>query len=577
VSASALPLAFGHAHELFGWLHPGPSPSPVVAVLCSAFGNEAVFSHRAMRHLAQATAAAGIPALRFDYHGTGDSAGDELAPGRVAAWTESVHLAIDAAKRHTGATRVCLVGIRLGSALATLAALSREDVAALVAIAPVVHGRAHVRELRLAHMSRQAAEAGPTVPVDGLLDSSNFALQPEAVADMSSIDLRSISQAPAPHMLLIDRDDLPATPQWAAHCADLGAQVTRCTLPGYADLMSGQSISQAVPHAIIERVTTWLAGVRRDIPTGEPRASVAVQSRLSPSVGVVEEPVNIDVGATTLFGLLSTAANAPTRARSAVLLLPAGVGLHIGQGRVYVELARELAAAGHMVLRLDLSGIGESPARPGLQENSVYERSALDDVSAALRFLSERSGGAECHVVGHCSGGYNALRHLARGGRFAQLIYLNPQIYSEVDRLGLVGSLDEPVSTRHPWHAAWRRKACRVACQVAWRLARRVGWRWRAELRRFARQGTPVHFLFGTHGSAEWLLQRQTGRALDRLIDGGAVSITPLPGADHILSRWQDRHALRLRVRELIEAPARTSSPVAAKSPWRGGPRPAIF
>lgn len=572
-----MPLAFGPAHTLFGWLHPSASPSPVAAVLCSAFGNEEVFSHRAVRHLAQAIAAAGIPALRFDYHGTGDSAGDELSPGRVAAWTDSVHHAIEAARRHTGATQVCLVGIRLGSALATLAALSRDDIAGLVGIAPVVQGRAHVRELRLAHMSRQDIADGATVPVDGLLDSSNFVLQPDAVADMARIDLRAIARAPAPRMLLIERDDLPATHHWAEHCAALGARLTRCTLPGYAALMSGQSISQALPSALIECVAGWVAQVRHDLPSGAPCAPAAVHTRLAPSAGVVEEPVHIDVGATTLFGLLSTAADAPARARSAVLLLPAGVGRHIGQGRVYVELARELAAAGHMVLRLDLSGLGESPARPGLQENSVYERSALDDVAAALRFLSERSGGADCHVVGHCSGGYNALRHLARGGRFAQLIYLNPQIFSEVDRLALVGTLDESLSAGAAQRQGWRRRAWPVACRSVWRLMHRAGWRWRADLRTIARQGTQLHFIFGSLQSTEWLLRRQTGRTLDRLIEEGAVSITPLPGADHILSRWQDRHTLRLRVRELIESPARAASPVGAGSPWRTGPRPATF
>jgi alpha-beta hydrolase superfamily lysophospholipase len=577
VNAAALPLAFGHARELFGWLHPSASPSPVVTVLCSAFGNEEVFSHRAVRHLAQAIARSGMPALRFDYHGTGDSAGDELAPGRVAAWVESVHLAIDAARRHTGATRVCLLGVRLGSALATLAAASRDDIVGLVAIAPVVQGRAHVREMKLAHMSRQDVADAPTVPVDGLLDTSNFVLQHEALADMAKIDLRSIARPPAPHMLLIERDDLPAAPQWGEHCAALGARLTRCAVPGYAELMAGQSISQRLPSALIERVADWLAEVRNDIPTADAGPVFAIDTRLAAAAGVLEEPVHIDAGATTLFGLLSTAADVTARPRSAVLMLPAGVGRHIGQGRVYVELARELAAAGHMVLRLDLSGLGESPARPGLHENSVYERSALDDVAAAMRFLSERSGGLDCHVVGHCSGGYNALRHLARGGRAAQLIYLNPQLYSELDRLGIVGTPDQPVSSRAADASSWRHRVWRLAHRAVWRVAHRAAGRFRAELRVLAERGTPVHFIFGSMQSTEWSLRRQAGRTLLTLIERGALTITPLPGADHILSRYQDRHMLRQRVRELIEAPARAASPAPQGSRWRWGPRPAIF
>ena len=40
--------------------------------------------------------------LRFDFHGTGDSAGDEREPGRVAAWRRDLGVAIDELRARSG-------------------------------------------------------------------------------------------------------------------------------------------------------------------------------------------------------------------------------------------------------------------------------------------------------------------------------------------------------------------------------------------------------------------------------------------------------------------------------------------
>ncbi|MCU1282082.1 MAG: alpha/beta hydrolase, partial [bacterium] len=127
---------------LFGWLHRTAASSSIGLVICNPFGFESVCAHRSLRHLAAAAAAAGIPAIRFDYDGTGDSAGDDRDPARVAAWLASIGHAAAELRRQTGVERVVLAGVRLGALLATLAAVERDDVAGLIAIAPVVVGKA---------------------------------------------------------------------------------------------------------------------------------------------------------------------------------------------------------------------------------------------------------------------------------------------------------------------------------------------------------------------------------------------------------------------------------------------------
>src|SRR5580693_8582106 len=62
--------------RLFGWFHAPAAHTTVDVglVICKPFGYEALCSHRGLRAFAEAAAALGVPALRVDYLGTGDSA-----------------------------------------------------------------------------------------------------------------------------------------------------------------------------------------------------------------------------------------------------------------------------------------------------------------------------------------------------------------------------------------------------------------------------------------------------------------------------------------------------------------------
>ena len=133
------PIHFGDkARALAGWFHPVSAAARLGVVVCNPFGYEAVCAHRSLRHVATAAAAAGIPALRFDYDGTGDSAGDDLDPARLTAWVASVHQAIDVLKSRATVAQVALFGLRLGVVIAACAAIEREDIAGLIAFAPMI-------------------------------------------------------------------------------------------------------------------------------------------------------------------------------------------------------------------------------------------------------------------------------------------------------------------------------------------------------------------------------------------------------------------------------------------------------
>src|ERR1700691_4911082 len=142
-------------HRLFGWLHHSLNDlkAEVGVVLCQPFGYEAICAHRGMRAFAEGIGAAGMPALRFDYLGTGDSPEIDPQADQLQVWTQDVLAAAEELRSRTGVRQVCLLGFRLGALLATLAASQGNAVSALVVVSPIFAGRRYLRELRTTRMA----------------------------------------------------------------------------------------------------------------------------------------------------------------------------------------------------------------------------------------------------------------------------------------------------------------------------------------------------------------------------------------------------------------------------------------
>lgn len=143
------PLFFGTSERpLFGVYHPPRTRDShgTGVVLCYPAGQEYMRAHRAFRQLAVLLSRNGFAVLRFDYFGTGDSAGE---PDAVTfdEWARDIETAVDELKDTAAVGQVHLIGLRLGAYLAAVVQARRPDVCQTILWDPVVEGTAYLLNL----------------------------------------------------------------------------------------------------------------------------------------------------------------------------------------------------------------------------------------------------------------------------------------------------------------------------------------------------------------------------------------------------------------------------------------------
>jgi len=588
--------AFGPSERpLFGFIH---HPSNVVptsgigVVVCNPFGYEAVCAHRSLRHFAKAAAALRCPALHFDYDGTGDSAGDDSDPDRLGAWTRSIGNAIEEIKQATGVRRVILLGLRFGALLATLASAGRDDIDGLVALAPVLSGRLYLRELRVLQNAAALSPPPASVPMASPGEESlGFRLAPETLEAIASIDLLKTKGSPAPRLLVIDRHDLPGSDKWTARLREAGTEVEGHRLPGYAEMVLDPHAS-VVPDRMVEIYSSWLS--RRVAEAPDSVAPSRPRSEATATFGdVVERPVQID--GSVLVGILSTPRNQGASGR-AIVLLNAGAVRHVGPNRLYVALARRWASLGHVVLRYDQSGIGESDARPASPDVDVYSPHAIGDIRLAVSLLRARPDTTEVVGVGLCSGAYHAFKAASMGVPLDGIVPINPLVFFW--RPGT--SLDVPThqvaqdaayykrsalslerwrrllrGEVNPWAftQTMLRHARSVAAHRLRDLARTVGRPYPEdlgfELEKLAARGVALHFVFASGEAGLDLLKLEGGTSVPRLLERGKLHIDIIEGPDHTFTPMWSHPVLLARLGTILDGQPRNRRP-APRVPSQG-------
>jgi dienelactone hydrolase len=561
-----IPIQFGSlVSPLFGWYHPpGSARRAGGIIICNPLGDDLVRAHRPLRHLAERLAAAGFPVLRFDYRGTGDAAGDESEPARVPAWLTDIGSAVDELRARSGVARVALVGLRAGAVLAWAVGAGREDVDAVVSWTGFAGGGAAVDEMVRTHrlhrkLEPQAFSGGPSAP--GGEESLGFFLSDETMAGLREIALGALPRRSSLRGLVLAPGESDAvTPALA------GFAVERRQVPPDKFLIVPPH-QGPLPEEALAVVGEWLEGVwaneRSDQPgvdeTSDQRGVALPASPAARGRGV-EEPHFIS-GPGRLFGILHRPA-APRSELPALVLLNAGCVPRMGAHRQYLPLARRWAGLGFSVLRLDLSGIGDSPAAPGAEENLTYPPRALDDIEQALTWLAGEAGARQFVLAGLCSGADLALA-AADDPRVAGVVMMNPRTFF-LHELGAVESFkgarwyQDALHRKDAWVKLLRgqvdlvrvaRTVAPKALQILRRGARRLVERddgdagsVPARLRGLAERGVDLLLVVAPHDPGIDYVDANFGAGMAALRQVANFRRAEVPGTDHTFTAlWAQR------------------------------------
>ena len=408
-------------------LHLPESPGiGVGVVMVPPLGWDDICTYRPLRAVAGVLAAAGIPVLRFDLPGTGDSAGTPQSEQLLEQWIAAVSTAADELRAATGVQQVAVFGVRLGAMLALAAAARGADLQDLILWGPQSTGRGYLRELKifknLEVQEYATGEEGPAQPVPGL-ETGGFLLSPETEAAIHALNFSSLPSTPGRRVLLLSRDEVPPDAALRQALADAGCQIMQLPGTGYAGMNAIPQDAEP-PADTAHAIREWLLTRPEAELLPVPEPATMLRARVAP--GVTETTIEVKGD----FGVLCEPEMAQSAGGWCILFLNAGAIRHIGPGRLWVETARRWAARGIPSLRLDLASIGESD---GLDERlpveMLYREALVEEVVEAMEMLEHKIGARRFILAGLCAGAFWAFHTALKTDRIRSSVLINPRLF----------------------------------------------------------------------------------------------------------------------------------------------------
>jgi alpha-beta hydrolase superfamily lysophospholipase len=558
---SETPVFFGGAHTLAGWFVRGDAQAGMrrcAVLLCPPIGHEYMCSYPAFRRLARSLAGMGFSVLRFDYYGTGDSAGPADEQSLVPVWLDNISSAIDELRSRSGCPSVSVIGLRFGATLACTATSHRDDVSSLVLWSPCVRGRSLIRQTRMLAMAAAARPGDLVTDAEGV-ESVGFFLNAATVAEITRMSLCDETAHSVESVLILTRDDGPAENDLMSVLTSHGVDCAEKQYRSYATFMMPPQLS-VLPLDAMGAIGQWLDEKypATASETDSAAAKVAATSTTILADGIRESAVSFG----GLTGVLVQPASASVN--PAVVLLNSGGYHHVGPHRLYVPLARQWAALGFSVLRLDLSGLGDSESRDDVPMNEPYPPSALQDIRDAIAYTRDRVSCDNVILAGMCSGAYHAVH--AADPAICGVIAVNPPLFHRAgDPIVADPYYNNDAETRRVARALfsaakWRRLISgRVDLRYTFKVVSRravdaasgIAKRGKQLLRRegasrtdpvtLFRDGVAMHLIFNVGDKSQVFFDRELAGRLRRTRTQDDLTVDMVDGADHTFMpvRWQ--------------------------------------
>ena len=273
--------------------------------------------------------------------------------------------------------------------------------------------------------------------------------------------------------------------------------------------------------------------------------------------------------ARSVVGIVTDPGDAATdTSLPAVILLNAGIVHRVGPHRLYVNVARSLAAMGFVVLRFDFSGVGDSGVR---RDTLPFEKSTISEAQDAMNYLADERGIGRFVLAGLCSGADVSLKTATSDPRVVGAILINAQ----GDQLDTGDALRSYLLNRRKARYYWKSALFRpkmwlraVRGEAAFRdiirvllfplLSRLVPKKkalsgpsqYAADLRAVAGRGMPLLLVFSDGDTGLDYLHEVLGDDLRRLCSSGTIGFHVIPRSDHLFTLLDDKERLLSLVRD---------------------------
>ena len=580
--------------KLLGWIHSTKSQqyTNTGVVICAPLAVEYMNSYRSLRYVADYFALAGNPAIRFDYHGTGDSSGIEEDNDRVKEWLASINFAINELKSKSGCKKIVLFGFRMGATLATLAT-QKTPVDSLILWAAPSSGKKYIREITLL---QKTSAIQTTDDSNNLLEAGGMGYWEQTVTDIKSIDLGEIIPQ-AEHILIIPQEEQLADTKLQKKWNSKGINVTQMNLLGSASMLV-DAHKTTVPVQTIKSIVQWVekninsemmeSQLNRSKNNKPTQTQMKFKSKRNlatnyPSSEIQEKIIYFGENNNCISILSKTdesnKSNLPT-----ILIANSGANHRVGPSRLYVLLARELSLLGFRVVRIDVPGIGDSIVTNQSTENVEYINSSSEKISDVIKSLTPKEND-KFILMGLCSGAYFSF-HAAldlHQESIAESILINPLTFYWDE--GMTEN-ESPTKEFSTWN--WYKKA--LANPRSWiklfkgkidfnslfsAIKSRILIKYFSQLNRqtqnpelslkdkhrlqlgidlttITKNNTHLQFILSRSDPGYDILMTNAGKVIKQLLKSNKIQIHFVENADHTFSKYKPRcQAISLIVKSL--------------------------
>ncbi|HKQ88380.1 MAG TPA: alpha/beta fold hydrolase [Candidatus Acidoferrales bacterium] len=268
----------------------------------------------------------------------------------------------------------------------------------------------------------------------------------------------------------------------------------------------------------------------------------------------------------------------------ALILLNAGILHRVGPGRIYVNIARELAARGFTTFRFDFSGIGDSRPRP---DNLPFDKSSIDETQSAMDILETKRGIRSFILMGGCSGARVSFNTSCVDSRVSGSILINCPVTADDDvdlkpeankRKNAHYYLNFAIRNSQSWRNFFTGEVNyrKIFGALAFSLRRRFGpeeavtsseWLvFRQNLNAVIKRGVRPVFVCSEGDSGLQELREAGGHEFIDLCSRGETELVVIPRSDHTFSSLFDQERLIKILREKTVEIARRAPLLAPAS-----------